>query len=284
MATPQNSGDSEQPRKRSIFRRIYDWYDTVDTWRERIDILIGLFKANTVAAGSAATVGVAATAGVVAVAVNPDLINFRTETPPPAVERPIETVAAVAPKVEVKTIRWGKAVVFPVSGVDGKGRRASFNVAVLPKEYTWARKDDQHLARDGRILTDNEIMELFAEDFRNGLAPSGEVIAVGVASQEGDVAEESARAARRSAKAGEWLMRAARDGAVVWRLNLGQYKGKCADADRGDTSWQRPVIMIGVAEAEAGVVLSEALSQAIEGKSNLPSRACYSNFELSRAP
>jgi hypothetical protein len=279
----------EQPEKKDRFRtvkRIYDWYDKVDTWRERIDLLVGFFKANTVATASTVTAGAAVTTTAVVVAVNPQIIEewFPPKPAPVEIYRPVETAAVEPPKVEVTTVRWGEAVVFPISGVDAAGRRAAFEVAVLPKEYTWARKDDKHLAKDGRTLNDLEVQALFADDFRAGIAKSGDVIGVGVASQEGDVTEEAGRAARRASTAGTWLSAARGDGAAIWELNLGQYKGSCASADRADTSWQRPVIMIGVRDKDDGVNLAEALGDAMKGKSNLPSRECYSNFEMQRRP
>ncbi|MDZ4790798.1 MAG: hypothetical protein SGJ17_06235 [Hyphomicrobiales bacterium] len=279
-------GDNAAPKKERFgtVKRVYDWYDKVDTWRERIDLLVTLIKANTVATASTVTAGVVVTTGAVVVATNPRLIDewFPPAPPPVAIVEPVKSAAVEPPKVEVTTQRWGEAVVFPINGVDAGGRRAAFDVAVLPKEYTWARKDDKHLARDGRTLADAEVQALFSDDFRTGIGRSADVIGVGVASQEGDVVEESGRAARRALTAGGWLATARGEGALVWQLNLGQYKGTCASADKGDTSWQRPVIMVGVREKDEGVNLGEALGDAMTGKSNLPSRDCYSNFTMER--
>lgn len=280
------TGDNSAPQKPERFRmvkRIYDWYDKVDTWRERIDLLVTLIKANTVATASTVTAGAVATTAVV-VAANPQLIEtwFPPAPPPAEIVEPVKSAAVEPAKVEVTTQRWGEAVVFPINGVDLQGRKAAFDVAVLPKEYTWARKDDKHLARDGRTLADAEVQALFSADFRTGIGRSADVIGVGVASQEGDVVEESSRASRRALTAGGWLAKARGKGAVVWQLNLGQYKGTCASADKGDTSWQRPVIMVGVREKDEGVNLGEALGDAMTGKSNLPSRDCYSNFTMER--
>lgn len=287
MATPDAPMQPAPKRGRfDAAKRLYDWYDKFDTWRERIDFAIGFFKANAAATASTAAAGAVATAGVVVVA-NPQLIEtwfppkqpveiVQPDTPPKAAEPPVQQA-----KVEVTTERWGEALVFPVNGADAAGKRASFDVAVLPKAFTWARKDDAHLAHDGKMLTDAQVQErVFTDDFRAGLGRSRDVIGVGVASQEGDVTEETGRAARRAKTSGEWLAKGT--GAGVWLLNLGQYKGSCATADKGDTSWQRPVIMIGVRGQDEGVNLAQALGDAISGKSNLPSRDCYSNFEMKR--
>jgi hypothetical protein len=67
-------------------------------------------------------------------------------------------------------------------------------------------------------------------------------------------------------------------------LNLGQFKksGCPAQTETTDTSWQRPVILVGVKSQEEGTNLTEAFTDAIKGKSNLPSRECYTAFDLTK--
>jgi hypothetical protein len=188
-----------------------------------------------------------------------------------------------APPVRVETNRWGNATIYPIEGKDAAGRRALFEVAVLPKELTWQRKDSDHLSREGEMLTQAQTLtEVFVDDFRQGLNRSGAVMAVGVASQEGDVREEAERARKRGETAAAWLVEMLPSTTAIWMLNLGQYKGSCAVGETEDTAWQRPVLMIGIREADDGVDFAQALGSAMEGKSNLPSRDCYSNFDLSR--
>jgi hypothetical protein len=40
------------------------------------------------------------------------------------------------------------------------------------------------------------------------------------------------------------------------------------------------VMMVGVRLQQPGVVLAQALENAISGKSNVPSRECYSSFDM----
>ncbi|NJM34249.1 MAG: hypothetical protein HC850_05515 [Rhodomicrobium sp.] len=69
----------------------------------------------------------------------------------------------------------------------------------------------------------------------------------------------------------------------VWALNLGQFRATCkASTEAADTGWQRPLILVGIRSQEEGVNLAEAFGDAISGKSNLPSRDCYTNFDLAR--
>lgn len=107
------------------------------------------------------------------------------------------------------------------------------------------------------------------------------MIAVGVASQEGQLEEEAERARQRAVTAAGWLSAAVPAEKGIWTLNLGQFKGACKAAEGATgTGWQRPLIIVGIREQEDGVNLTEAFGDAISGKSNLPSRDCYTNFDL----
>ena len=122
---------------------------------------------------------------------------------------------------------------------------------------------------------------MFTPELRSGLERSAQVIAVGVASQEGQLEEEAERARQRASTAAGWLAKAVPADKMIWTLNLGQFKGSCKAAEGATgTGWQRPLIIVGVREQEDGVNLTEAFADAISGKSNLPSRDCYTNFDL----
>ncbi len=294
------AGNTAKDKPKPFVFRLYDWYDRYDTWRERLDWLLALMKANTAATATAVTTTTAAvTVGTVAV-VSPQTFERLIWSEPPAVVEavpappapPPPVVVAEAPPppppppaqpVRVETNKWGDATIYPIEGRDTAGRRALFEVAVLPKDLTWQRKDSDHLSRAGTMLAHSDIVtDVLVEDFREGLRRSGTVMAVGVASQEGDVREEADRARRRAETAAAWLTEALPTTTGIWTLNLGQYKGSCAVGETDDTAWQRPVLMIGVREQERDVNLAEALGNAMSGKSNLPDRSCYSHFELAR--
>jgi hypothetical protein len=199
---------------------------------------------------------------------------------------PQEVTAAPAPEpVAVETQRWGGSVVFPIEGKDQAGRKAAFDVAVLPKDLAWVSKSATNLALAGEPIPDDQTVgRLFTPELRDGLAQSKQVVAVGLASQEGQVEEETARAASRAQTAAKWLSEAVAAETGIWMLNLGQFKksGCRAQTETTDTSWQRPVIIVGVKSQDDGADLVQAFSDAINGKSNLPSRDCYTAFELTR--
>ena len=265
-----------------IFGWFYRWYDRYDSWSGRWDWLMGFIKANT--AATVATTGAAAVAVTAAVVMtNPDLSD--KVAPPAAVEQPVAAIAE-EPKTDVKvqTQRWGSSVVFPIEGKDLAQKRAAFDVAVLPADLAWARKSSTELVQGGtEIAEDEAAARIFSAELRDGLSRSLEVIAVGLASQEGQRAEETERAKRRAASAAGWLSTAVEGNVPIWTLNLGQFRGSCkATTEAADTGWQRPVIIVGIRSQETGVNLSEAFADAISGKSNLPSRDCYTNFDLAR--
>jgi hypothetical protein len=272
-----------------VFGWLYRWYDRYDTWSGRWDWLMGFIKANT--AASVATTGAAAVAVTGAVVItNPDLRD--RWFPPAAIEKPVAAIVeqpktiAEEPKTDVKvaTQRWGSSVVFPIEGKDLTLKRAAFDVAVLPTDLAWARKSSTELVQGGASIAEDEAAaRIFSAELRDGLSRSVEVIAVGLASQEGQRAEETERAKSRAASAARWLSSAVDASIPIWTLNLGQFRGTCkATNEAADTGWQRPVIIVGIRSQETGVNLTEAFADAISGKSNLPSRDCYTNFDLAR--
>ncbi len=206
---------------------------------------------------------------------NPDLLHawFGSE---------IKGEVAAPVTVKVETTQWGGGIVFPVEGQDIEGKHASFDMVVLPPVYTWVRGSATQLAHSGQVMTDSEIAEkLFTPEIREGLGRSTEVMAVGLASQEGQLEEEEKRAEERAKTGAAWLANIVSPTTGIWMLNLGQFRS-CPATQPGDTSWQRPVIVVGIRSQETGVKLEEALTNAIGGKSNLPSRDCYSQFTLTR--
>lgn len=186
--------------------------------------------------------------------------------------------------VKVETQRWGSSVIFPIEGEDAAGRKARFDVAILPKDLTWVRKSATELAQGETAIPEAEVVtRVFTPELRDGLSASKEVIAVGLASQEGQREEETERAVNRSKSAAKWLSQAMKPETGIHLLNLGQFQAGCkATAEASDTSWQRPVIIVGIRSQDKDTNLSQAFADAISGKSNLPSRECYSSFELTR--
>ncbi|MFT3730057.1 MAG: hypothetical protein QM780_01345 [Hyphomicrobium sp.] len=180
--------------------------------------------------------------------------------------------------------RWNdRTLVFPIEGTDRQGRRAVFDVVVLTKNYGWVRGSTTELAKDDRRLSADEIQdEVLAPQLRQGLGSALGLIAVGLASQEGDVAREEQRGAERSVRTARWVQSALGDRIPMWTLNLGRYVDPCADCEDTDTSWQRPFIVIAVRQADEGAHISEALADAMSGTTNLPAPSRYSAFAFAK--
>ncbi len=185
--------------------------------------------------------------------------------------------------VAVKTIRWGNSVVFPLEGKDKSGKEATFDFVTKTKDYTWVRGASNQVAFNGQPIGPADLQaQLFGPEVATGLAPSADLIAVGVASQEGSVAEENARAEQRGKTAADWMDKTVGAGKHIWVLNLGQFKSACSGNTTADTSWERPFVFVGARKQAAGVNLGEALVNAMNNKTNLPSTDCYSTYQLAK--
>lgn len=195
--------------------------------------------------------------------------------------------AQFADKSGVKRIiakKWNdRTLVFPIDGVDSQGRRALFDVVVLTKNYGWVLGSTTELERGADRLSPKEIEEeVLAPQLREGLGSARELIAVGVASQEGELEREIQRGGLRAARIAQWVRGALGAKIPMWTLNLGRYLEPCTDCETEETSWQRPFMVIAMREAEAGVNTGEALRNAMSDRENLPSPNRYSTFALAR--
>ncbi|HRD76307.1 MAG TPA: hypothetical protein PK264_10250, partial [Hyphomicrobiaceae bacterium] len=198
-----------------------------------------------------------------------------------AVDHQIRAKAMPPPVVMT---RWDdNSVVFPITGFDKAGKRASFNVLLLTKEYAWVRGSTGELVKGGRVLAAGDVLkEIFSERVRQGLKPSKQLIAVGIASQEGDPDVELKRAGDRAKQTADWTRAALGAEVELWTLNLGQYRIACTGCETGDTNWQRPFVLIAVRDQEAAVVIAEALANAMTDRANVPSPESYSAFRMER--
>jgi hypothetical protein len=258
-------------RRRWIDRlwRGYRAYDKGAGWWDRMSWLFGFFKTN---AGVAMLVGTTAAAGTYAA------IEIRHN-----VIEPLQSQAAIeaVPKEDVRQTQ--NSFVFAIDGKDKAGRRGTFDVVVLNKSFLWVRGSADQLEKEGKVIASDELATVVLDpEVRAALAGALEVIAVGTASQEGNAADEQARAGRRAASAAKLVSGAVTGNIPVWALNLGQYRNPCTDCETAGTSWQRPFIVIAVTSLEPDTNLGEALADAMSGKERLPSPESYSTFALTR--
>ena len=180
--------------------------------------------------------------------------------------------------------RWNeRTLVFPIDGTDKSGHHALFDVVVLTKTYGWVKGSTSELERGDTKLSAEAIEnEVLAPQLRKGLGSARELIAVGLASQEGELDREVQRGGLRASRIAEWVSGAVDHSIPMSTLNLGRYLDPCNDCEDADTSWQRPFIVMAVRQADAGTNIGEALSAAMSDKENLPSPSRYSTFALAR--
>lgn len=184
----------------------------------------------------------------------------------------------------ITALRWNeRTLVFPIEGFDKAGNRALFDVVVLTKNYGWVLGSTSELERGDQKLNAKDIEEeVLAPQLREGLGRARELIAVGVASQEGELEREIQRGGLRASQIAKWVRGALGEKIPMWTLNLGRYLDPCTDCEDAETSWQRPFVVIAVREADGGMNIAEALRSAMSDKENLPSPDRYSTFALSK--
>lgn len=179
--------------------------------------------------------------------------------------------------------RTNNAIVFQVEGFDKQDRRGLFDIVVLKKQFLWVRSSAEQLERNGVVIPLANVADTVIDpDIRRAFTSALDVVAVGTASQEGTQAVEIARAARRARETANLVRPRIKSEVPIWTLNLGQYRDPCEDCVVAETNWQRPFIVIAVVEKDDGLILQEALLDAMSGRAKLPSPQRYSNFDLSR--
>ena len=171
---------------------------------------------------------------------------------------------------------------YRVEGKDTQGRAAAFDIIVLTNGSAWAKGGASVIVFGGKAVPDAErANRVVTPKMRESLAPMSDVIAVGRASDEGKRAEEEARALTRSKTFAAWIKKAVKPETALWTLTLGQYEKTCAVHEDQDLNFEQPIV-IGVRSKAEGTNLQDALSDAISGRPNFPSRDCYSRFDMTK--
>jgi hypothetical protein len=190
---------------------------------------------------------------------------------------------AQAQPVHVVREKIESAYFYRVDGKDTAGRAASFDFIVLTGDYTWALGSHTDVVSKGAAVPEAETAErVLSPKIRDSLSSATDLISVGLASQEGEREAEEARAVARSQTIAGWLGKVSSPSMALWSLTLGQYSGTCKHQEAEDTSFERPIILSGVRSKADGANLQEALADAISGHDNLPSRECYSRFDMTK--
>jgi len=175
------------------------------------------------------------------------------------------------------------AFVFRIDGKDKQGHNAAFDFMVLTDEYTWVKGSATQVTSRGQVVPESEVAQrVISTQIGQSLNRATDLIAVGLASHEGEKREEEARADQRSKTIAGWMQKLGNPATPIYELNLGQYNKTCKKQEDADTSFERPLILVGVRTKDNGVNLQEALGDAISGRENLPSQDCYTRFDLSK--
>ncbi|MDZ8052808.1 MAG: protein kinase domain-containing protein [Aulosira sp. ZfuVER01] len=167
--------------------------------------------------------------------------------------------------------RKGKVDYFSYAeGKDSQGRTAEFNIAVLSVEYKWLLGSNFQIKYNDTIISLEVLkLNLEQEGIQNIMENPNEIISVGTASCEGNVAVEQRRALERSQQIQLLAKKLFSNTPSVkgYRLlNLGQFQREDCQPNQDLTAYQRSIIIIGVKQKSQGVILDEALRNRLEKK------------------
>lgn len=268
FATTPLVENREQPEKRKKRPSVAWWWLLVFLWMAAL-VYVPIWYASLYDKNPAPAAAMPAPAPVVA-APAPALV-----VAPAPVEAPVKKHAEKQ-KVE-------NAYFFRIDGKDSQGQPAAFDFIMLTNEFTWVKGSTSQLISGDKVIPEAEAAHrVLSQQVRDSLASASDLIAVGLASQEGERTQEEARALDRAKTVSRWMSKVSKPEMALWTLTLGQYDKACKEQEDSDSSFERPVIFAGVRSKADGVNLQEALGDAINGHDNLPSRGCYSRFDLEK--
>ena len=178
---------------------------------------------------------------------------------------------ALPPDYGQVPVKKGDIDYFPYEeGKDSQGRVAEFSIAVLSVEYKWQLGSTYQVKYNDQIINLDALKSnLESEGIQRIMENPNEIISVGTASCEGNIAAEQNRALERSKQIqllGKRIFSNTNSVKGYRLLNLGQFQRKDCQASQDSTAYQRSIIIIGVKQQDAGVILDEALRDRLEKK------------------
>ncbi len=195
----------------------------------------------------------------------------------------IEPAPSAPVKKHAEKQKVENAFFYRIDGKDHGGRPAAFDFIMLTNEFTWASGSTSQVVSRDKVIPEAEVAHrVLTQQVRDSLTDASDLIAVGLASQEGERTKEEGRALERAKTIARWVSKVAKPDMAIWTLSLGQYDKACKGQEDADSSFERPVIFVGVRSKGDSVDLQEALADAVSDHDNLPSRDCYSRFDLER--
>jgi eukaryotic-like serine/threonine-protein kinase len=159
--------------------------------------------------------------------------------------------------------RYGDVLYFPFAPAkDSNGKSAEFNMAILSESYRW------HKTSSDMVTLGNNSPPKLVKNLRDDLEKIGitkimdnpnQIIAIGMASCEGDTLQEEMRALDRAKTIRNDLSKVIFNVADYPILNLGQYKKDNCSTKIEDNAFQRSMIIVGIRRQSPGLVMNEAL-------------------------
>jgi uncharacterized protein YjbI with pentapeptide repeats len=165
----------------------------------------------------------------------------------------------------VSAIQKGNVISYGyVIGEDSQGRSAEFKVSILSNKYRWQVQSSDQVSSQGstQVISLKDLVPILKLDRIYEIMDNPNmVISVGTASCEGDNSTEEQRAEKRAEKIQQEIVENLFAVKYYPTLNLGRHTSDSCGKE--PTEFQRAVIIIGVRKETKGIILKEALYDAI---------------------
>lgn len=152
------------------------------------------------------------------------------------------------------------------TGRDGSGKKIKVKINLLSSEYRWIYKSSAGAELgEEKIDLNSLIRGLDVSAYSHGL------IAVGMASVEGDISGQSVLAEERTDKLIHIIKDELKPTIPVFGLSLGRFKDESKKSNSKATSTQRRVVVVEILEQDEGANIGDAIFDAlIEAKKSSP--------------
>jgi hypothetical protein len=153
---------------------------------------------------------------------------------------------------------------------DGKGGLANVVLYFASAGAHWQKGEDSVVVVDHQAVPLDQFASKLTTTLGNQIKSAGDIVAIGVASQDGVQTDESDRAGSRARRLAQVIAAIPTLDANVYWYNLGQYKGVCAACGDAMLVRQRPVLVAVVTNRSAGSSVEEIIGNALSDPANFP--------------
>lgn len=167
--------------------------------------------------------------------------------PAPVAAAPVPALVVAPAPVEAPVKKHAEkqkvenAFFFRIDGKDSQGQPATFDFIMLTNEFTWAKGSTSQVISGDKVIPEAEVAHrVLSQQVRDSLASASDLIAVGLASQEGERTQEEARARDRAKTVSRWMSRFSKPEMALWTLTLGQYDKACAAQEDSELEFRAP--------------------------------------------